>query len=173
MTAGAPVLQSLAAHLGDEAVIVEPTVDDIPTAWVPVARTREALAFLSADGPERYRVLYDLTAIDERNRQDGGLRGDFTLVYHLLSYDANADVRLKVPLAGEYPETASVTDLWPAADWYEREVYDMFGVRFDGHPDLRRILMPEEFTAFPLRKDYPMQGRGERHNFPVITRSEA
>ena len=155
MTAGAPVLQSLAAHLGDEAVIVEPTVDDIPTAWVPVARTREALAFLSADCPERYRVLYDLTAIDERNRQDGGLRGDFTLVYHLLSYDANADVRLKVPLAGEYPETASVTDLWPAADWYEREVYDMFGVRFAGHPCLRRILMPPDWQGHPLRKEHP------------------
>ena len=59
-------------------------------------------------------------------------------------------------------------DLWEGADWLEREVCDMFGIVFDGHPDLRRILMPEEFTAFPLRKDYPLQGRGERHNFPVL-----
>ena len=65
----------------------------------------------------------------------------------------------------------SVYSLWRSCDWMEREVYDMFGIEFDGHPDLRRILMPEEFAAFPLRKDYPLKGRGERHNFPVITRS--
>ena len=62
----------------------------------------------------------------------------------------------------------SVVPLWEGANWLEREVWDMFGIRFEGHPDLRRILMPEEFTAFPLRKDYPLQGRGERHNFPVL-----
>ena len=67
----------------------------------------------------------------------------------------------------------SVVPLWKGADWMEREVYDMFGIVFDGHPDLRRILMPDEFTAFPLRKDYPLRGRGERHNFPGLTRAEA
>jgi len=67
----------------------------------------------------------------------------------------------------------SMVPLWAGANWLEREVFDMFGVKFEGHPDLRRILMPEEFTAFPLRKDYPLQGRGERHNFPRITRAEA
>ena len=70
-------------------------------------------------------------------------------------------------------ELPSVYPLWQSADWMEREVYDMFGITFEGHPDLRRILMPEEFTAFPLRKDYPLKGRGERHNFPVITRAES
>ena len=71
------------------------------------------------------------------------------------------------------PTVPSVYPLWRGADWMEREVYDMYGVVFDGHPDLRRILMPDEFTAFPLRKDYPLRGRGERHNFPVITRAES
>jgi NADH-quinone oxidoreductase subunit C len=71
------------------------------------------------------------------------------------------------------PTLPSVFSLWKGADWMEREVYDMYGVVFDGHPDLRRILMPDEFTAFPLRKDYPMRGKGERHNFPVITRAES
>jgi NADH-quinone oxidoreductase subunit C len=71
------------------------------------------------------------------------------------------------------PTLPSVFALWKGADWMEREVYDMYGVIFDGHPDLRRILLPDEFTAFPLRKDYPMRGRGERHNFPTITRPES
>jgi NADH-quinone oxidoreductase subunit C len=67
----------------------------------------------------------------------------------------------------------SAFPLWKGANWMEREVYDMYGIVFEGHPDLRRILLPEEFTAFPLRKDYPLHGRGERHNFPVITRAES
>lgn len=71
------------------------------------------------------------------------------------------------------PTLPSVYPLWKGADWMEREVYDMYGVIFDGHPDLRRILLPDEFTGFPLRKDYPMRGRGERHNFPVISRPES
>jgi NADH-quinone oxidoreductase subunit C len=70
------------------------------------------------------------------------------------------------------PAVPSAVPLWEGANWLEREVWDLFGVHFDGHPDLRRIVLPEEFTAHPLRKDYPMQGRGERHNFPVITRAE-
>ena len=68
------------------------------------------------------------------------------------------------------PTVPSVVKLWEGANWLEREVWDLFGIRFAGHPDLRRIVLPEEFTAHPLRKDYPLQGRGERHNFPVITR---
>ena len=66
----------------------------------------------------------------------------------------------------------SAVPLWEGANWLEREVCDMFGIEFEGHPDLRRILMPEEFTAFPLRKDYPLQGRGERHNFPGAARAD-
>jgi NADH-quinone oxidoreductase subunit C len=84
-------------------------------------------------------------------------------------------VRLIVKTFANDPEPTvpSVYPLWKGADWMEREVYDMYGVVFDGHPDLRRILMPDEFTAFPLRKDYPMRGRGERHNFPILTRAES
>ena len=73
----------------------------------------------------------------------------------------------------EDPRVPSVTFMWKGAEWMEREVYDMFGIEFHGHLDLRRILMPEEFTAFPLRKDYPLKGYGERHNFPVLTRAES
>ena len=149
------VLDSLASYLGDQSVVAEPgAVDGVPTGWVNAERARDAVRWLSRECPQPYRVLYDLTAIDERNRE-GERRGDFTLVYHLLSYDANADVRLKVPLAGEYPEIRTVSDFWPAADWYEREVFDMFGIRFAGHPRLRRILMPPDWEGHPLRKEHP------------------
>ena len=102
-------------------------------------------------------MLFDLTAIDERqhfHRQDQ--RGsDFTVVYHLLSYERNADVRIKVAVTGSAPSLATVTDLWPAANWYECEVWDMFGITFEGHPHLRRILMPPTWNGHPLRKDHP------------------
>jgi NADH-quinone oxidoreductase subunit C len=83
--------------------------------------------------------------------------------------------RLAVRVLLDEPDLAvpSVVPLWEGANWMEREVWDMFGIRFEGHPDLRRILLPEVFTAHPLRKDYPLQGRGERHNFPVIRRGQA
>jgi NADH-quinone oxidoreductase subunit C len=67
----------------------------------------------------------------------------------------------------------SMVPVWFGADWLEREVYDMFGIVFEGHPNMKRLLLPDEFESFPLRKDYPVKGRGERHNFPVITRAES
>ncbi len=103
-------------------------------------------------------MLYDLTAIDERARRSKPKDqpdSTFTAVYHLLSFDRNADVRLKVALEGEYPKLPSIVDLWPCANWYEREVWDMFGIDFDGHPDMRRILNPPYWEGHPLRKEYP------------------
>jgi NADH-quinone oxidoreductase subunit C len=76
-------------------------------------------------------------------------------------------------LSDPAPTVPSAVPLWEGANWLEREVWDLFGIRFSGHPDLRRIVLPEEFSAHPLRKDYPLQGRGERHNLPVITRAES
>ncbi len=67
----------------------------------------------------------------------------------------------------------SMVPIWFGADWLEREVYDMFGILFEGHPNMKRLLLPDEFESFPLRKDYPIKGRGERHNFPIITRAES
>ena len=97
----------------------------------------------------------------------------FEVHYVLLNRDKNARLILKVVLDDPDPTLTSCVPLWKGAEWMEREVYDMYGIRFPGHPDLRRILMPEEFTAFPLRKDYPLRGRGERHNFPVIKREQS
>ena len=97
----------------------------------------------------------------------------FEVHYCLLNLETRERIVVKVGVDDPDPTLDSVMDLWLGADWMEREVFDMYGIRFEGHPDLRRILMPDEFAAHPLRKDYPLRGRGERHNFPRLTRSES
>ena len=97
----------------------------------------------------------------------------YGVIYGLANTNSAERVYIKVMVNDPDPTLPSVYPLWKAADWLEREVYDMFGVVFEGHPDLRRILMPEGFTSFPLRKDYPLRGMGERHNFPSLTRAES
>jgi NADH-quinone oxidoreductase subunit C len=104
--------------------------------------------------PYSYKLLLDLTCVDFR--RDAGA---FEMVYHLYSLDANARVRTKVQLPAEGPSVDSLAGLWRNANWLEREVYDMFGVVFRGHPDLKRILMYDGFEGFPLRKDYPLRRR--------------
>jgi NADH-quinone oxidoreductase subunit C/D len=112
------------------------------------------LTFMRAlkDGPgQRFAILLDITAVDERARvRPAG----FTLVYHLLAHEDGAELRVKVALDAEILCAPSLCALWPNANWYEREVWDMFGVRFEGHPDLRRILMPESWQGHPLCKDH-------------------
>ncbi|HEY3269294.1 MAG TPA: NADH-quinone oxidoreductase subunit C/D [Armatimonadota bacterium] len=151
------IRQELENRFGEGVFTPQPTRDDIPTFWATADQTRDTLRYLKAEADRPYRVLYDLTAIDERVRanRSGQPEGDFTVVYHLLSYERNADVRLKVALKGEYPSQPSIVDLWPAANWYEREAWDMFGITFEGHPHLRRILMPPTWKGHPLRKDHP------------------
>ncbi len=96
----------------------------------------------------------------------------YGLVYLLASTATPRRLTVRVFVDDPEPAVRSVVGVWRSADWLEREVWDMFGIRFVGHPDLRRLMMPEQFTAHPLRKDYPLQGRGERHNFPVLTRED-
>ena len=102
-----------------------------------------------------------------------GARDRFGLWYVLLNTTTGERLIVKTFLNEPDLDVASVYPLWRGADWMEREVYDMYGIVFVGHPDLRRILMPEEFTSYPMRKDYPLRGRGERHNFPSLTRAES
>jgi NADH-quinone oxidoreductase subunit C/D len=151
------IVQELREEFGDAILAEQPTKDEIPTLWVSRDRAHEVLGHLKTQAPEPYRMLYDLTAIDERVRghREGQPTSDFTVVYHLLSFDRNSDVRLKVGLKGDPPSIPTITDIWPAANWYEREVWDMFGVQFEGHPHLRRILMPVTWEGHPLRKDHP------------------
>lgn len=174
--------QSLAAVLKErfgESVAQESPTSDMLTLQVSENRLVDVLRFLKREAEPRYQRLDDLTGVDEsarRNRiwdkgfaqavSDVGAWGssgeqrekpasDFTLVYHLLSFDAANRVRVKVPLRGESPVAPSITHLWPSANWYEREVFDMLGVRFEGHPNLRRILMPHDWVGHPLRKSHP------------------
>ena len=129
---------------------------DMPTLITAPEKALEVLRFLKEEAPQKYRRLEDITAIDESARRARPAH-DTTLVYHLLSFEAQSYLRLKVPLPGEHPQAASVTDIWPAANWYEREAYDMFGISFAGHPDLRRILMPDSWQGHPLRKSHPFR----------------
>ena len=118
-----------------------------------------ALTFCRDDAALAFDMLVDLTAVDYSRfpgREDGPR---FEVVYHLYSVAHNHRVRLKVPVEQDDSIVPTASGLWPIANWQEREVWDMFGIRFDGHPDLRRLLMYEEFEGHPLRKDYPINRR--------------
>jgi len=118
-----------------------------------------------------FDLLVDVTCVDYLRYRDAKDR--FGMVYLLANTQTNQRITVRTFLNDPEPVVPSVVSLWKGANWLEREVWDLFGIRFSGHPDLRRIVLPEEFTAHPLRKDYPLQGRGERHNLPVITRAES
>jgi NADH-quinone oxidoreductase subunit C len=118
-----------------------------------------------------FDMLFELTAADYLKYPNATDR--FGVVYGLSNTKNGERVYLRTFLNEPDLTLPSAFPLWKGADWLEREVFDMYGILFAGHPDLRRILLPDEFTSFPLRKDYPMRGRGERHNFPVITRAES
>jgi len=152
-----PVIEELQDRFGEGSINEQATCDGVPTVWVSRDLLPGVLACLKNDVAEPFRMLYDLTAIDERVRvhRPGQPESAFTVVYHLLSYGRNADIRLKVPLREERLSLSSIVGLWPSANWYEREVWDMFGITFEGHPNLRRILLPPLWKGHPLRKDYP------------------
>jgi NADH-quinone oxidoreductase subunit C len=118
-----------------------------------------------------FDMLAELTAVDYLRYPDA--RDRFGVVYVLVNTQTGERILVKTHLNEPDLTLASAFPLWRGADWLEREVFDMYGIVFEGHPDLRRILLPEEFTSYPLRKDYPLRGHGERHNFPVITRAES
>jgi NADH-quinone oxidoreductase subunit C len=136
---------------------------------VAPSRLFELLSLLKHD--HGFDMLADLTAVDYLYYPDATDR--FGVVYALLNCETGERLYVKTMLNEPDLTLPSVFPLWKGADWMEREVFDMYGIRFEGHPDLRRILMPDAFATYPLRKDYPLRGRGERHNFPVITRAES
>ncbi len=156
MIAVPTIVEEIKDRFGPAATPQE-TTDHIPTYWVAKDRAPAVLRFLKEEIEQPYKMLYDLTAIDERMRQhrEGQPASDFTVVYHLLSFDRNEYLRIKVALAEGRLSLPTVTSIWPSANWYEREVWDMFGIAFDGHPYLERILMPKSWAGHPLRKEHP------------------
>jgi NADH-quinone oxidoreductase subunit C len=123
------------------------------TIWVDRVALRDACTALKNDPRLQYNALADLTCLDWYPRQPR-----FEVVYHLFSTSNKKYVRLKVRLPGEDANIDSLTPIWPGANFFEREVFDLFGVRFDEHPNLARIMMPEDWEGHPLRKDYPVEG---------------
>jgi len=157
MTDTPPLVRELMDRFDESNVAVQQTIDEIPTVWVSADHICPAVEYLSQEVSEPFTTMLDLTAIDERERlhRDGQPKADFTVVYHLFSYARNQDIRLKVPLEGDSPSLPTITGLYDSANWYEREAWDMFGITFDGHPCLRRILMPPTWEGHPLRKEQP------------------
>ena len=151
------IVNELCDRFGADTFGRQETGDGIPTVWTTKEKAREVLGYLKTEVERPYKMLYDLTAIDERVRRvrQGQSPSDFTVVYHLLSFERNEDVRLKIPLTERAASLPTITDLWPAANWYEREVWDLFGITFVDHPHLRRILLPPTWQGHPLRKDHP------------------
>jgi NADH-quinone oxidoreductase subunit C/D len=151
------VTENLKSKFGEDQFTGQKTQDDFPTLWVSSDKIVDVLSYLKNEIDKPYKMLYDLTAIDERARakKDNQPDSDFTIVYHLLSFDRNDDIRLKVALKEDSANVPSITRVWQNADWYEREAFDMFGINFEGHPHLRRILMPLTWEGHPLRKEHP------------------
>jgi NADH-quinone oxidoreductase subunit C len=147
-----PVVQKLKDW---DAEAVAETIDfrGETTVVVPREQLRRAAEFLATEPSLRFSFLSDITTVDRFP-----LEPRFEVNYHLLSLDRRERLRLKVKLESKDAVVASVTQVWPTANWHERENYDLFGVRFEGHPDLKRILMPDDWEGHPLRKDYPVEG---------------
>lgn len=147
-----PALGLLMAWNGSAVQSVRFDRDEL-TVWIAREAICEAATVLR-DSPEcPFNYLADLTCVDWYPSEPR-----FEVVYHLLSIPRKERVRLKVRLDGSSPAIESVTSVWPAANHYEREVFDLFGVRFAGHPNLKRIMMPDDWEGYPLRKDYPVEG---------------
>ncbi|EHK73081.1 bifunctional NADH:ubiquinone oxidoreductase subunit C/D [Pseudomonas psychrotolerans L19] len=152
----ASVVGELQGQFGADALTLQDTRTGMPVIWVARERIIEVLRFLR-NLPRPYVMLYDLHGVDERLRthRRGLPNADFTVFYHLLSIDRNSDVMLKVALSANDLRLPTATGIFPNANWYEREVLDMYGIHFDGHPLPKRMLMADNWQGHPLRKDYP------------------
>lgn len=153
----ANLLEELLLRFENEIISFDSYCDHIPVLWLPRDGFKALLHYLRSSASIRFQMLFDITAIDERVRVNhlDQPSSDFTVTYHLMSFSDNCDIRIKVALSAADLNIPTITDLWPNANWYERECWDMFGVHFNGHPNLTRILLPPSWQGHPLRKDHP------------------
>jgi len=159
------VIEKLKSKFGENIQEIVRFRDEL-TVIVKSAVIREAVSFLKRDPELTFNFLADLTAVD--NFPEGEPR--FEVVYHLLSFNNTIRLRMKTRVCGPDPKVDSMTPVFKGANWFEREVFDMFGIKFEGHPDLRRILNPETFPGHPLRKDF--DGGPSDEYCPVPIREE-
>jgi len=148
-----PILEKIREHLTDAALSTHSYLGQ-DTVVVEASHLVALAQFLKNDPDLKFNYLMDVTAVDHWKTKPR-----FEVVYHFFSLEKNLRLRVKVPVDDPEPEVDSLCSLWPSANWFEREVYDMFGVKFRGHPNLSRILMYPEFEGHPLRKDYPINKR--------------
>jgi NADH-quinone oxidoreductase subunit C/D len=152
------VIAELGSKFGDQSILYQQfTRDGTTTIWIDKKDLIQIFKYLKNEITLPFKMLYDLTGIDERTRTSrlDQPDSDFTVVYHLTSFERNEDIRIKVPLKERDLSIPSITSVWESANWYEREVYDMFGINFNDHPGLSRILMPKTWQGHPLRKEHP------------------
>ncbi|MGL5296969.1 MAG: NADH-quinone oxidoreductase subunit C, partial [Plesiomonas sp.] len=151
-----PVIGELISRFGREMFTLQTSKTGMPVIWLPKSALVDVISFLKKI-PKPYNMLYDLHAVDERLRthREQLVAQDFTVFYHLLSVERNSDVLLKVALSEKSLTLPSITSIFSNANWYEREVWDLFGITFTGHPHLTRIMMPKSWQGHPLRKDFP------------------
>ena len=123
------------------------------TVFIQAGHLRQVCEFLRDEPGLSFKYLSDVTAVDRYPNEPR-----FEMVYHLLSLETGERLRLKAPVPGDDPSIESMTPIWPGAEAFECEMYDLFGIYFEGHPDLRRILLPDDWEGHPLRKDYPTEG---------------
>jgi NADH-quinone oxidoreductase subunit C len=158
------VIERLTKRYGEKIRIVGSS--KAPQVFVDRGHLLPVLTFLRDDPDLAFDFLVDVTAVDYQTLELPGIRERFCVVYQLLSLRHGHRFRLKTEAPEDDARVPSASALWKSALWGEREVHDMFGIRFEGNPDLRRLLMPADYPGFPLRKDYPVKGRGERDKFP-------
>lgn len=151
------VITNLYQKFGESEFVRQHTAEAMPTLWVGRDKILAVLKYLRDDHRPRYEMLLDVTAIDERVRvhREGQPASDFTVVYHPTSFSGNCDIRLKVALPMSDLNMPTAIHLWPSANWQEREIWDLFGIVFTGHPNLSRILCPPTWKGHALRKDHP------------------